>query len=935
MSKDYTSTLNLPKTSFSMKANLPQREPETINYWKSMNLYTRMQDERAENEKFSFHDGPPFSNGNIHMGHALNKILKDFINKYKAMQGYRISYVPGWDNHGMPIESAIIKKNKIDRKKMSIPEFRSECEKFAQGFIDKQSEQFQRLGLVADWENPYKTMSPDFEATEVKVFGEMFKRGYIYKGLKPVYCCPKDETALAEAEIEYQTDKCTSIYVKFKVSDDLGKLASICDLDNTYFVIWTTTTWTLPGNLAIALNPVEEYDLVKVPSGETYILAKALTEATLKAAGIEEYTVLATFVGKDFEYMSAQHPFLDRKSLVVNADYVTMDSGTGCVHTAPGFGADDYQTCRRYNIDIIVPVDDRGYQTADAGKFAGLYYAVSNDAILEDMKESGALLASSEIEHEYPHCWRCKSPIIFRATPQWFCSVESFKDAAIESCKDVKWLPVWGQDRMEQMIRERADWCISRQRQWGLPIPVFYCEECKAPICNDETIEKVAAIFGEKGSNAWFDMTAEEMLGEGFVCPHCGKAHGFTKETNTLDGWFDSGSSHFAVLENRETETWPSDIYLEGGDQYRGWFQASLLTAVGANGRVGAPFKAVLTHGWVVDGEGKAMHKSLGNSISPDEIVKKYGAELVRLWAASSDYHADVRCSENIFKQLSESYRKIRNTARIMMANLGDFNPDTDIVAFNDMLEIDAWIVAETNKLVKLCLEAYDEYEFHIVYHAINKFCTIQLSKLYIDITKDRLYVEKSDSHARRSGQSALYAVLQTLARLLAPVISFTAEEIWQSMPHAEADKKDSIFLNDMPKYDEALAEETAALCEKWEKLLDLRDDVMKALELARTEKMIGKSLDAKVTVYTTDDAIYDLMSGFESELAGIYITSAATVVKGEAPEGAFTETQSGIAVVVAPADGCKCDRCWSYSTEGEHDDEGGFICNRCKKIII
>ncbi len=934
MAKDYKDSLNLPQTSFSMRANLPQREPETIAYWKSIDLYKKMQDARADGEKFSFHDGPPFSNGNIHMGHALNKILKDFINKYKAMQGYRISYVPGWDNHGMPIESAIIKKNKLDRKKMSISEFRSACHEFAQGFIDKQADQFQRLGLVADWENPYMTMSPDFEATEVRVFGEMFKRGYIYKGLKPVYWCPKDETALAEAEIEYQTDKCTSIYVKFKVADDKGKLAPLCDLNNTYFVIWTTTTWTLPGNLAIALNPDEEYDLVKVESGETYILAKALTESTLKAAGIEGYTTLATLEGKEFEFMTAKHPFLDRKSIVVNADYVTMDSGTGCVHTAPGFGADDYQTCRRYNIDIIVPVDDRGYQTADAGKFAGMYYADSNEAILADMKETGALLASAEIEHEYPHCWRCKSPIIFRATPQWFCSVEAFKDDAIASCKDVLWLPAWGQDRMEQMIRERADWCISRQRHWGLPIPVFYCEDCKAPICNEETITKVEKLFGEKGSNAWFDLEAKEILGEDFTCPHCGKAHGFTKETNTLDGWFDSGSSHIAVLKNREQETWPSDIYLEGGDQYRGWFQASLLTAVGSSGKVGAPFKAVLTHGWVVDGEGKAMHKSLGNSISPDDIIKKYGAELVRLWAASSDYHADVRCSENIFAQLSESYKKIRNTARIMMANLSDFNPETDMVAFDDMLDIDAWIVAETNKLVKLCLEAYNNYEFHIVYHAINKFCTIELSKLYIDITKDRLYVEKSDSKSRRSGQSALYRVLSDITKLLAPIISFTAEEIWKAMPHAASDKAESIFLNDMPAFDKELADKTADFSAKWDKLFLYRDDVMKALELARADKMIGKSLDAKVTIYTNDDEAYALMSSFADELAGIYITSGASVQKGDAPEGAFAETQTGIAVMVAPADGHKCDRCWSYSTEGAHDDEGGFLCERCRRIL-
>ncbi len=934
MAKDYTGSLNLPKTEFSMKANLPAREPETLKYWEEIDLYKRMVEVREGREKFTFHDGPPFSNGNIHMGHALNKILKDFINKYKAMEGYKISYVPGWDNHGMPIESAIIKKNKIDRKKMSIPEFRSACEEFAQGFVNKQAEQFKRLGLVADWENPYLTMSPDFEAAEVRVFGEMFKKGYIYKGLKPVYWCPKDETALAEAEIEYQTDKCTSIYVKFKVADDKGRLSSVCDLDKTYFVIWTTTTWTLPGNLAIALNPVEEYDLVKAENDETYILAKALTEATLKAAGIENYEVLATYKGKDFEFMTAQHPFLDRKSVVVNADYVTMDSGTGCVHTAPGFGADDYQTCRRYNIDIIVPVDDRGYQTEDAGKFAGMYYAASNEAILEDMKETGALLASEEIEHEYPHCWRCKSPIIFRATPQWFCSVDAFKDEAAESCKDVKWLPAWGEERMVQMIRERADWCISRQRHWGLPIPVFYCDECKKPICNDETIAAVSKLFGKQGSNAWFALEANEILGDGFVCPHCGKAHGFTKETNTLDGWFDSGSSHYAVLECRENESWPSDIYLEGGDQYRGWFQASLLTAVGSRGKAQAPFKAVLTHGWVVDGEGKAMHKSLGNSISPDDIVKKYGAELVRLWAASSDYHADVRCSENIFKQLSESYRKIRNTARIMMANLGDFNPDTDMMAYDDMLEIDQWIVAETNELVKLCLDAYNEYEFHIVYHAINKFCTIELSKLYIDITKDRLYVEKADGAKRRSGQSALYHVLSVITRLLAPVISFTAEEIWKTMPHGESDKLESVFLNDMPRYSAAFAEETAALRAKWDKLFMYRDDVMKALELARAEKMIGKSLDAKVTVYANDDEAYKTLSAFESELATVYITSQASVAQGEAPDSAFTETQSGIAVSVEPAEGCKCGRCWSYSTKGVHDDEGGFLCERCKNLI-
>ena len=669
MPKDYTSTLNLPQTDFAMRANLPQREPEMIKYWDSIDLYDALLKNAEGKKQFVLHDGPPFSNGNIHMGHALNKTLKDIINKSKIMEGYRVPFVPGWDNHGMPIESAIIKKNKLNRKNMSISEFRSACHAFAQDFVDKQSEQFQRLGVVGDWKNPYITMAPEFEAREVRVFGEMFKKGYIYKGLKPVYWCPHDETALAEAEIEYANDKCTSIFVKFAVKDDKGKLADKVDLKKTYFIIWTTTTWTLPGNLAIALHPDESYAVVSA-EGNYYIVAEALAARTMARGGIESYEIVTTMAGKEFEYMTAFHPFLDRDSLVVNADYVTMDSGTGCVHTAPGFGADDYLTGRRYNMNIIVPVDDRGYQTADAGKFAGLYYEDSNKAILADMTESGALFASEEMEHSYPHCWRCKHPIIFRATPQWFCSVDAFKDAAVAACADVKWLPAWGGERMVQMIRERADWCISRQRHWGLPIPVFYCDDCGKALCDDVTIDAIARVFAEKGSNAWFDMTPAEILGEDYVCPYCGKKH-FSAETNTLDGWFDSGSTHFSVIDDCADTEWPADVYLEGADQYRGWFQSSLLTAIGS-GKTSAPFKQVLTHGWVVDGEGKAMHKSLGNSIYPEDVIKKYGADLVRLWVASSDYTVDVRVSDNIFKQLSETYRKFRNTARIIMANLKD-----------------------------------------------------------------------------------------------------------------------------------------------------------------------------------------------------------------------------------------------------------------------
>ncbi|MBR6682226.1 MAG: isoleucine--tRNA ligase, partial [Clostridia bacterium] len=648
--------------------------------------------------------------------------------------------------------------------------------------------------------------------------------------------------------------------------------------------------------------------------------------------GVDSYEIIAKMRGSEFEYMTAQHPFLDRTSLVVNADYVTMDSGTGCVHTAGGFGADDYVTSRRYNIDIIVPVDDRGYQTEAAGKFAGLFYEESNEAILNDMKETGALFASEKMTHSYPHCWRCKKPIIFRATPQWFCSVDAFKDEAVKACADVDWLPAWGGERMVQMIRERADWCISRQRHWGLPIPVFYCEECKEVVCNDVTIEAVSKIFGEKGSNAWYELDAKEILPEGFVCPHCGSVH-FYKETDTLDGWFDSGSTHFASLAADPKAKWPADLYLEGADQYRGWFQSSLLTAVGAQGK-GAPYKQVLTHGWVVDGEGKAMHKSLGNSIAPEEVIEKYGADLVRMWVASSDYRVDVRVSDPIFKQLSEVYRKIRNTARIIMANLGipetDFDPNKDMVPTEELYNIDKWALARLNALVKTVREAYESYEFHIIFHGINNFCTIDMSKLYIDITKDRVYVENKDSKARRSAQTALYTILSSLTRIIAPILSFTAEEIWGTMSHTSEDDTRSIFLNQMPEYKTEF--EFAEIEAHYNKLFDIRDDVMKALELARAEKTIGKSLEAKIRIYTESEEILSMLNSFEGELSTIFIASQVEVVRGRAPEGVFAETTSGIAVEILKADGEKCDRCWMYTTDGTTVGDS-HICARCKAI--
>ncbi len=919
MAKDYSASLNLPKTDFPMRGNLPQREPETLKRLEEIDLYHKMLKRNEGKPSFILHDGPPFSNGNIHMGTAMNKILKDFIVKYKSMSGYYAPYVPGWDNHGMPIESAIIKQSKLDRRKMTIPEFRTACHKFAQNYVDIQMGQFKRLGVVGDWDNPYLTMRPSFEAREVKVFGEMFRKGYIYKGLKPVYWCPKDETALAEAEIEYKDIPCTSIFVKFAVKDDLGgKLAKFGDLNKTYFIIWTTTTWTLPGNLAIAVHPRELYAVIQAENGERYIVAEALAEKTMKAGGIENYEILATMPGSEFEYMKAQHPFLDRESVLLNAEYVTMDSGTGCVHTAPGFGADDYVICKKYKMDIVVPVDERGYQTADAGKYAGMFYEDSNKAILDDMKESGALFASEKITHSYPHCWRCKSPIIFRATPQWFCSVEAFKEEAVKACESVDWIPAWGGDRIASMVRERADWCISRQRHWGLPIPVFYCADCGKPICNDDTITRVSELFGEKGSNVWYEEEAENLLPKDYACPFCGGKH-FTKETNTLDGWFDSGSSHFNVLENRPGMTWPADLYLEGADQYRGWFQSSLLTAVGAKGQ-GAPYRQVLNHGWVVDGEGKAMHKSLGNAIAPEEMIVKYGSDLVRLWVASSDYRVDVRASDLIFKQLSDGYRKLRNTARILMADLYDFDPDRDSVPVEKLVEIDRWVLDAMNRLVKTCTDAYDSYEFHIVYHEIGNFCTTELSKLYIDITKDRLYTEKADSFERRSAQTAMYLVLSALTRLLAPMLAHTAEEIWEAMPHSAAENRESVLLNDMPRYDAKY--EAGEIAAKYDHLFALRDDVMKVLEDARADKKIGKSLDAKVMIVTLDAEKYETYMALADQLPTVFIVSQVEVEKGEKEE-----------ITVLPAEGCRCGRCWTYVKKGVGEGED-FLCVKCSRIL-
>ncbi len=912
---DYNKTINLPKTDFPMRAGLPKREPEMLKRWEAEDIYHELLKKNEGKPLFNLHDGPPFSNGSIHMGTAMNKAIKDIITRSYAMRGYYTPYIPGWDNHGMPIESAIIKQNKLDHKAMSIPEFRSACHDFAQHYVGVQMGAFKRIGVVGDWEHPYLTMDPGFEAEEVKVFGEMYKKGYIYKGSKPVYWCPHDETALAEAEIEYKDDPCTTVYVKFPMHDDQGKLGAY-DKSRMFFLIWTTTIWTLPGNLAIAMHPEESYALVKVPTGDIFILAEALAEKVMGIGGYESYEILETHPGAFYENMLAHHPFMDKTSQLILADYVTMDSGTGCVHTAPGFGADDYNSCLKYNIEVVVPVDDQGKHTDYAGKYAGMSTDESNPVILADMKESGMLFASEEIVHSYPHCWRCQTPIIFRVTPQWFCSVDAFKDEACAAADEVRWVPKWGIDRMKSMIRERADWCISRQRRWGLPIPVVYCKDCGRPVVTEETISAISDLFAAEGSNAWFAKEAEEILPQGFACPHCGSKAGFEKETDTLDGWFDSGSTHYAAMK-KDQGFWPATMYMEGLDQYRGWFQSSLLTAVGAFGK-GAPFKECVTHGWTVDGEGKAMHKSLGNGMDPAEVIEKYGADLLRLWAANTDYHADVRCSHEIFKQLSQNYLKFRNTARYCLGNLDGFDPNR-LVKPEEMLPLDRWAVTKLNALMERCFAAYDEYEFLVVTHAVNDFCVVDMSNFYLDVIKDRLYCDEKEGLARRSAQTALYLILDTMTRIMAPVLCFTCDEIWQAMAHREGDDGRNVLFNEMHKPFADYALDAAAM-ERWAVIEALRDKVNAALETARAEKKIGKSLEAAVTV-TVPEAERWLAE--EKNLADLLIVSQAAV-----------KTGAEAAVEVAKAQGGKCERCWKVLPSVGSDAEHPTLCPRCAAAV-
>lgn len=921
---DYSKTLNLPKTDFSMRANLPQKEPDMVKKWDEEGLYEQLMEENKGKQEFTLHDGPPFANGDIHLGHSLNKILKDIIIRFKNMDGYRAQYIPGWDTHGLPIEVQAIKKLKIKKDEVSTSEFRKICEEFALKYINNQAEQFKRLGVLGDYKHPYYTLQPQFEGRQIEVFGKMANSGVIYKGMKPVYWCPDCETALAEAEIEYAEDKTNSIYVRFKVNDDKGVFKGF-DKDKIYFVIWTTTTWTLPGNVAICLNPDFIYALVDI-GGEYYVIAKDLVDTFAKAANIENYKIAAEFDGRDLEYITCKHPFIDRDSLVILGDHVTLDAGTGCVHTAPGHGAEDFVACRNYDLPIIVPVDSKGVLNEEAGKFAGMYYEKSNSAIIDELKSTNSLVAIEPIIHQYPHCWRCSSPIVFRATEQWFASVDKFKKDAVEAIKEVDWLPKWGEDRITKMVEDRSDWCISRQRKWGVPIPIFYCEECGHELINEETIKIVSKLFSEKGSGIWYELDASEILPAGTKCEKCGCEH-FTKEKDIMDVWFDSGSSHYAVLAGRDNLSWPADVYLEGNDQYRGWFQSSLLTSVALGKK--APYKKVITHGMVVDGNGKKMSKSLGNGIDPLEVAKKYGIDILRLWVVSSDYKTDVRLSNDILKQLSESYRKIRNTARYILGNTADFNPDKDSVDYKDMLEIDRWALYKLNELCKKSLEAYRSYEFHSLQHAIHHFCVVDMSNFYLDIIKDRLYTEKADSKARRSAQTAMYKILDSLVKLLAPVLCFTTEEIWNAMPHSEKDFKKHVMFAGMPKVCEEY--DDAALAEKYDKLIAIKNDVSKALESARNEKIIGHSLNAKVEI-SAEGELYKFLKENEDELKTVFITSDAVVSEGKSDGAKGDET--GAYIKISVSEGEKCERCWMYSKTVGEDKEHPTLCKRCADVV-
>ena len=918
--KDYGKTLNLPKTDFPMRASLPENEPKIMERVFDKGLYEKMLKKNEGQEPYVLHDGPPYANGEIHIGHALNKILKDALVRYKNLRGYYTPFIPGYDTHGLPTEKRAIQMLGINRDEVSVAKFRNTCRDFALSFVDKQTEGFKRLGALGDWEHPYITLQPEFEARQIGIFWEMFKQGYIYKGLKPVYWCTDCETALAEAEIEYKDHTTTSIYVKFEVTKPTVELTTT---KPTYFVIWTTTPWTLPGNVGITIGEDFDYSVVET-ANENYIIATQLVDNVMKLSGITEYKTIQEFSGSQLEGTICKHPFLDRASRVVlgsdDTIVVELDTGTGAVHTAPGYGKEDYLCGLKNGLDIVVTVNGKGYQTEGAGPFNGLFYEKSNEAIIQWLEENKYLLSKEKIVHQYPHCWRCKNPIIFRATDQWFASVEGFREKALEEIKKVKWYPSWGEDRIASMVQDRTDWCISRQRTWGVPIPIFYCEDCNHEYINEESINKIMDIFRQKGSTSWYELPVEELMPENAKCSECGHTH-FKIETDIMDVWFDSGTTYEAVLAERGLPE--ANMYLEGNDQYRGWFQSSLLTSVAAHGK--APYKEILTHGFVIDEKGRKMSKSEGNVISPQEIIKQYGADILRLWVLSSDYKSEISLSKDILKQITEVYRKIRNTARYILGNIADYNPNEPI-QYEELQEIDQYALYKLNQLIKNVTQSFESYDFHVAYHEINKFCVNDMSNFYLDIIKDRLYTSKPNSVERRAAQTTMYIILNSLVKLLTPMTAFTAEEIWDFMPHKENEKKESPMLTFWPEINEKYDNEE--LANKWRKIEELKELVSKHLELARTDKIIGHSLNAKVTLFAEGDN-YKFLKDVEEQLQTVFIVSGVKI-----EENARKDEEEKIGVKVEIADGQKCERCWGYSTTVGEDEQNPTICHKCSEAL-
>ena len=927
---DYKKTLNLPSTKFPMKANLSKREPSQLLDWEKMQLHSKVRAAANGNERFILHDGPPYANGHIHIGTALNKILKDIIVRSRQMTGFDAVYVPGWDCHGLPIEHNVDKELGAKKKDLSLADVRRLCRRYAEKFIDIQRDEFKRLGVMGEWDNPYLTMNYQYESTIAQECWKFALNKSLFRSKKPIYWCNDCQTALAEAEIEYADEASPSIYVKFPVEDDLSQDFPALSGKAVFVVIWTTTPWTLPANMAIALHPDFIYSAVDIGQNNVLILAKDLVENCMQVFGISEYSILAEIDANQLERKRCRHPLYGRESLIILGHHVTLDAGTGCVHTAPGHGREDYEVGLEYDLDVFSPVDDRGRFTEEVDFFSGQFVFDANKPINAKLKELGALIIEENFTHSYPHCWRCKQPVIFRATPQWFISMDKTKlrQRTLEEIDRVKWIPGWGRERIYGMIENRPDWCVSRQRAWGVPIAVFYCEDCGALLLDEEIMNRVCDLFATHGADIWFEKPPEYFLPQDASCPECG-SKAVNKEDDILDVWFDSGVSHAAVLEQRANLNWPADLYLEGSDQHRGWFHSSLLTAVGTRER--APYKSVLTHGFVVDADGRKMSKSLGNVVAPKEVIDRYGAEILRLWVTASDYREDVRISENILKQLSDAYRRIRNTARFMLGNLYDYNPETDKITYEAMPEIDRFALHKLQELTETVLSAYENYDFHVIYHRLYNYCTLDLSAFYLDILKDRLYTSPATADRRRSAQTVMFTIVDTMARLMAPILVFSAEEIWAYMPETSR-REESIHLTSLPAVHTEWKDQV--LQKNWERLLILRGEVTKALEVARSSKLIGHPLDAAVTISVPKD-LHMKLAPYSKELHSIFIVSEASLVVDEDFEDAFkSEVVEGLKVHVKRATGEKCERCWIRDTSVGSVNEHPTICNRCNSSL-